>query len=186
MASNPQFRPKTPPRGPHAVPDLPIENGRQFPWPLVGVISAAILLGVLIFWLPRMHVVPPSPAGAQIPSQPVPSQIELSGFKMSAAPVGSAYYLDGLLFNHGTTEITGLQMKVSFMGPGGKVVGSELRPVGEVSGPSDMRAQNLVQNPIKPRETRPVRIYIDHPPANWNHEMPELSVSEVTGTTTQK
>jgi len=183
MASSPQFPP--PRRGPHVVPRLPVERGRQFPWPLIGLICAAVLAAGLVFLLPRLHVARMSPTGAVIPQQPVPGEIELSGFKMTAAPTGGAYYLDGLLFNHGKTDVTGVWVQLNFVGTNGKAVGSELRSVAEMNQQLN-GAQNLIQNPIKPTETRPVRIYFDHPPANWNHQIPGLVVAEVTATTTRK
>jgi hypothetical protein len=184
MATSPQFPPKMPRRGPQPVPRLQVPKKQRFPWPLLAIIAAAAILAGLIYWIwiPGGRTVRPAPTGADVPVQPTPGQIQLSGFKMTAAPVGNAFYLEGNLFNNGGTEITGVQVQVQFIGRDGEVVGSETRPVGELSQRQDVKSDNLVQKPIKPSESRPVEIYVDHPPANWNKQLPQLTVIEVTGT----
>lgn len=186
MATSPQFPPNMPPRGPHEVPKLQVPKRKGFPWPLLAIIVAAVILIALIFWLPRIPHTGSMPTGASVPAQPTASQIQLSGFRMTAAPAGAAFYLDGMLSNNGNTDVTGVQAQVNFLGSNGQVVGSETRPLGELSERTDLKSEDLVQNPVKPSASRPVRIYVDHPPANWNKQMPELSVTTVTGTTAGK
>ncbi|MBV8052271.1 MAG: DUF2393 family protein [Acidobacteriaceae bacterium] len=96
--------------------------------------------------------------------------------------MGNAFYLDGQLSNQGATEISGVQVQVNFLGSKGELVGSETRPVGQLSSRSDLKSEDLVDRPIKPNEMRPVRIYVDHAPAAWNHELPQLTLTEVTAT----
>jgi len=45
-----------------------------------------------------------------------------------------------------------------------------------------MTTQDLAVLPIKPNEARSVQIYFEHSPS-WNHEVPQLTVTIVTGTT---
>ncbi|HZP62028.1 MAG TPA: DUF3426 domain-containing protein [Terriglobales bacterium] len=180
MATSPQF-PQTPRRGPHAVPKLQVPK-KGFPWPLLAIIVAAAILIALIVWLPRTPHAHAGATGANVPAQPTPGQIQLSHLKMTIAPVGAAYYLEGMLFNNGNTDITGVQVQVKFVDNDGKVTGSQNRPVDEMNGRTDLSSQNLVDSPVKPGQSRPIRIYFDHPPANWNKQMPELTVTEVTAT----
>jgi Protein of unknown function (DUF2393) len=182
VATNPQFPPNMPRRGPREVPRLQLLKKKSFPWTLLAIVVAAAILAAIIYWLPQTPRASNAPAGADIPSQPTGSQVQFSGFKLNAAPVGNAFYLDGQLSNHGTTEITGVQVQVNFLGNNGQVVGSETRPVGELSSHADLKSENLVDRPIKPNETRPIRIYVEHAPAAWNHQLPELTVTEVTAT----
>jgi len=180
MATSPQF-PQPPRRGPHVVPKLQVPK-KGLPWPLLAIIVAAAILIALIVWLPRTPRARAGATGAAVPAQPTPGQIELSQMKMTAAPVGSAYYLEGMLLNSGNTEITGVQVQVNFVDNIGTVAGSQKRPVGEMNGRTGLSSQNLVDSPVKPGQSRPIRIYFDHPPANWNKQMPELTVAEVTAT----
>ncbi len=182
MASNPQFPSNMPRRGPQEVPRLRQLNKKTFPWLIFTIIAAAILAAI-IYWLPQTPRARLAPTGADVPPQPTASQIQLSGFRLTSAPVGNAFYLDGSLFNNGQTEITGAQVQVNFLGNSGQVVGSETRPVTEMSSHADLKSENLVDRPVKPGETRPVRIYVDRAPADWNHQLPQLMVTEVTATT---
>lgn len=182
MATNPQIPPNMPRRGPREVPRLQLLKKKGFPWTLLAIIVAAAILAALIYWLPQTPRAGIAPTGAAVPPQPTANQIQLSGFRLNAAPVGNAFYLDGQLSNHGTTEITGVQVQVNFLGNNGQVVGSETRPVGELSSHADLKSEDLVDRPIKPNEMRPVRIYVEHTPAAWNHQLPELTVTEVAAT----
>jgi hypothetical protein len=182
MASSPQFPPNVPRRGPQRVPRLELVQKKAFPWPLLAIVVAGAILIALLVWLPRLPRVASVPTGAEIPSQPTPNQIQLSGLKVTAAPLGSAFYLDGLLLNRGKTDIMGVQVQVNFLDQKGQVVGSQTRPVGEMSARKDMKSEDLVNRPVKPGETRPVRIYFDHAPATWSKQLPELAVTEVTAT----
>jgi hypothetical protein len=164
------------------VPKLQVPRKKPFPWPLIALIIAAAILIGLIAWLPRTPKARPGPTAAQIPVQPTAGQIQLSNFKMTAAPVGNAYYLDAQLFNNGDTQLTGVQVQARFLGANGQTVEVQSRPVGEVTDRSGANSQNLVQNPIKPHQSQPVRIYFDRVPANWNKEMPEITVTTVTAT----
>jgi hypothetical protein len=37
--------------------------------------------------------------------------------------------------------------------------------------------RELAVSPIKPNEARSVRIYFEHTPKGWNHEVPQLTVT---------
>src|SRR5436305_3704231 len=151
MATNPQFRPgKEPSDKPdiHEVPRLQVSPKKEFPWLLVSLASAAAILIVILVMLPRAPKARPSPTAAQAPVQPTPGEIQLSHFKLTAVPTGDAYYLEGLLFNNGNTDITGVQVQVSFKGPQGETVGEETKPIGEIVDPSGANATDPVQAPI--------------------------------------
>jgi len=182
MAS-PQYPPKMPRRGLHEVPKLEVSKRKAFPWPLIAVLIAGTTLTLLIIHLPSIPKVRPGVSAAQVPAQPTPNQIQLTDLKMTAAPVGNAFYLNALLFNNSKTDITGVQVQANFLGNHGQVVGSETRPVGETGEHSELKSEDLVQRPIKPAESRPVRIYVDHAPADWNKQLPQLVVMTITGTT---
>ena len=183
MASNPQFpEPRRPGHGPELVPKIQVPRKKPFPWPVIALIIAAAMLAALIAWLPRTPKARPGPTAAQIPGQPTPGQIQLSHFKMTAAPVGNAYYVDAQLFNNGDTELNGVQVQARFLGANGQTVEVQHRPVGEAGARNQGNTQSLVQQPIKPHHAQPVRIYLDQVPANWNKQMPEITVTTVTAT----
>jgi hypothetical protein len=170
--ASPQFPPKMPRRDLHEVPKLEVSKRKAFPWPLIALLVAAVIIILLIVHLPSIPKVRPGAGAAQAPPQPTPNQVQFTDLRLTAAPTGNAFYLDGLLFNNSKTDITGVQVQVSFLGGNGQVIGSETRPVGEMGEHSDLKSEDLVQHPIKPAGSRPVRIYLDHAPADWNKQLP--------------
>jgi Protein of unknown function (DUF3426) len=154
----------------------------KFPWPLLALIAGAALLIAIIALLPRTPHVTKPPTGAEVPRQPTAEQIQLSKPQIVPAPAGDALYLTVLLHNTGNSEVTGVQIEGQFLGRNGEVLQSERAPIQAVS-QDGMTATPLTQRPIKPNESRAVRVYFEHTPKGWNHELPQLTVTTVTGTT---
>jgi hypothetical protein len=183
MATNPKPPdfPDVPPRGPeneHAKVQMIRQN--KFPWPIVILIAGAALLIAIFALLPRAAHLAAPPTGAHVPQQPTADEVQLTKLKMAPAPGGGAY-MTAILHNTGDTAINGVQMEAQFLGRNGPVL--ETLTV-SVQGLVDRTtSQDLTQAPIKPNESRPVRIYFQHTPAGWNHQLPQLTVTTVTGTT---
>ena len=154
----------------------------KFPWPLLALIAGAALLIAIIALLPRTPHVTKPPTGAEIPRQPTAEQIQISKPQIVPAPTGDSLYLTALLHNTGNTDVTGVQVDAQFLGRNGEVLGTEQAPIQSVS-QGGMTATPLTQRPIKPNESRPVRMYFEHTPKDWNHQLPQLTVTTVTGTT---
>jgi hypothetical protein len=176
MATNPQFPEQ---QRPHLQPRLQTPPKGRFPWPLVAIVIAAAILAALIWWLPQTpkKQLPPN---AAVPAQPTGNQVQLTNLKMTPSTMGSALYVEGMLYNNGNTEITGVQVQAAFHGINGQVLETQTRPVEGMVGNSATQAQNLDQAPIKPNQSRAVRVYFDHYPAGWNKQMPDLKVTTVT------
>lgn len=177
MATNPQYPEQ---QEPHLHPRLQTPPKRAFPWPLIAVIIAAAILAALIWWLPQTPKKQMPPNAAAVPAQPTGDQIQLTNLKMTPSTVGSAFYVQGMLYNHGNTDITGVQVQAQFQGISGQVLETQTRPLEGMVGNSAREAQNLAQAPIKPNQSRTVRVYFDHYPAGWNKQMPDLKVTTVT------
>jgi hypothetical protein len=184
MATNPKLPdfPDIPPRKSSNEPaKLHLIRQSKFPWPIVALIVGAALLVTIISVLPRAPRVARTPSAAQIPRQPTLQQIQLTDVQIVPAPVGDSLYLNALLHNAGNSAITGVQVNARFMGSNGMVAGSTMAAVQSASGGTT--SQDLTQAPIKPNEARPIRIYFEHTPKGWNHQVPALTVTTVTGTT---
>jgi Protein of unknown function (DUF3426) len=153
----------------------------KFPWPILILIGGAALLIAIFALLPKAPHLTKPPTGAQVPQQPTAEQVQLTNLKLAPAPVGGAAYLTGILHNTGSTAITGVQVQAEFLGRNGPVLSTLTVPV---QGLTDRTApQDLTKAPIQPNESRPIRIYFEHTPAGWNHQLPNLTVTTVTGTT---
>ncbi|HZR65302.1 MAG TPA: DUF2393 family protein [Terriglobales bacterium] len=189
MATNPKLPdyPNIPPRrsaDDHAKVQA-IKKGK-FPWPIVALVVGAAILIAIIALLPRTPHVTAPPTGAQVPQQPTAEQVQLTNLKIAPSPVGNALYLTGILRNVGNSAITGVQVQAQFLGRNGPPLQTITRPVeGIVAGSSaeNVSSQDLTKAPIQPNEARPIRIYFEHVPAGWNHQLPQLTVTTVTGTT---
>jgi hypothetical protein len=177
MATNPQFPEQ---QRPHLHPKLQTPPKRQFPWTLIAIIIAAAILAALIAWLPRTPKKQLPASAAQVPAQPTGNQIQLTNLKMTPSTVGSSFYVQGMLYNNGNTDLNGVQVQAAFHGINGQVLQTQTLPVQGVVGNSGTQVQDLTQAPIKPNESRAVRIYFDHYPAGWNKQMPDLKVTAVT------
>lgn len=147
---------------------------------LVTLIVAAVLLIIAFALLPKAPRLMRPPSSAQVPQQPTVDQVQLSNLKISPALAGGPMYLTGVLQNTGNASITGVQVEAQFLGRNGPVLATETRPVEGLTGAT--ASADLSQAPIKANESRPVRIYFEHTPKGWNRRMPELTVTNVTGT----
>jgi len=184
MATNPELPdyPNIPPRKPeHERGKVQLIRQGKFPWPIAALIVAAVLLIVIIAVLPKLPHLTPGPTGAQVPQQPTADQVQFTNLKISPAPAGGAIYLTGLLHNIGNSDINGAQVEAEFLDRNGPILATLSSKVEGVSGGTV--SQDLTEAPIKPNEARPVRIYFEHTPKGWNHQLPELNVTTVTGTT---
>ena len=153
----------------------------KFPWPILILIGGVALLIAMFALLPKISHLTTPPAGAQVPQQPTPDQVQLTNLRLAPAPVGGAAYMTAILRNTGDTAITGVQVQATFLGRNGPALDTVTV---QVQGLADRTTpQDLTKAPIQPNEPRPVRIYFEHTPAGWNHQLPELTVTTVTGTT---
>lgn len=177
MATNPQYPEQ---KRPHMHPRLQVPPKRRFPWILIAIIIAAAILAALIWWLPQTPKKQLPPNAAAVPAQPTGNQIQLTNLKMTPSTVGSAFYVEGMLYNNGNSDITGVKVQASFHGINGQVLETQSQPVQEMVGNSATQAEDMAVAPIKPNESRPVRVYFDHYPAGWNKQMPDLKVTTVT------
>jgi len=148
----------------------------------VALIVGAALLIAIITLLPRSPQVRKPPAAAQVPTQPTAEQIQLTDIRIVPSPASDAMYLDAIVHNTGNSAITGAQVNAQFLNNSGRELGTAASAVQGMQG-GGTTTQDLAESPIKPNEARPARIYFEHTPKGWNHEVPQLAVTTVTGTT---
>jgi hypothetical protein len=173
MATNPRIPDR------HDVPTLQEQKAKKPASPLVplGILVAALLLIALIIWLPRTPKNTAAPTGATIPAQPTGEQIQFTDVRLSPAPVGGQLYIYGKLFNGGNNTINGVRARVTFPGQNGQPLDTVTVPV---QAADNGVGKDLTDQPIKPNDTRDVRINIERVPRGWNHQLPEIAVDQVT------
>jgi len=118
------------------------------------------------------------------PPHPYAVNIRFSDLKMSAAEnfVGSTVtYLDGTVTNTADQTVTRAVVRVNFKDSLGQIVQADDVPLRilQTSGPYP-EAVDLAIAPLAPAQSKPFRLTFEHVTADWNHEYPELRVTEVT------
>jgi hypothetical protein len=118
------------------------------------------------------------------PPHPYAANLKLSDMKMSAAEnfIGSTVtYLDGTVANAGDKTVSHAIVHVSFKDSLGQIAQAEdvplhvLQPTGPYSDAVDLSVA-----PLAPGQSKQFRLTFEHVTADWNHEYPELRVTEVS------
>lgn len=190
MATNPRFPDPNKPRsaGPTLVPKPEPPKGAG-PGVILAIVTAVLLLGAILYFMPRgARNVPKSPAASVSPEQPNAGQLQFSDVSLSTAPVGGAVSIDAQLTNSGTTDISGVMAEVHFTLTNNQtsmvdapIMGIAVAGKGKNTSKVTGDIEDLTKAPIKPGETRPVRITVNDVPATWNHQVPQIRVAETTG-----
>jgi len=118
------------------------------------------------------------------PPHPYAANLKLSDMKMSAAEnfIGSTVtYLDGTATNAGDKIVAHAVFHVSFKDSLGQIAQSDDVPlhVLQTTGPY-ADAVDLSIAPLAPGQSRQFRLTFEHITADWNHEYPELRVTDVS------
>jgi hypothetical protein len=103
--------------------------------------------------------------------------------KMSAAEnfVGSTVtYLDGTVANAADKTVTHAMVHVNFKDSLGQIVQAEDVPLRilQTNGPYP-EAVDLSVAALAPSQSKPFRLTFEHVTADWNHEYPEVRVTDV-------
>ena len=190
MATNPRIpeQKDEKPRGPVLLRNA--EPPRSaVPGVVLAIITAALLLAAVIYFLPRAPKKVAPPAAAQVPAQPVPGQLQFSDMNMTPDPTGKSLNLDGEVTNTSNETITGIMAEVRFTTKNGQSttinapvqaidIGKNAKNSGRITG----SVQNMVNDPIKPGAERAIEIQVNGVPADWDHTMPGLRIITTTGT----
>jgi len=137
------------------------------------VIGIALIVAYLLREPPKT-VKPPSPYIAQL---------KLSNFKMSAAEnfIGATVsYIDGDITNTGDKTVTRVMVQVNFEDSMGQLAQREELPLrvvrtnGAYPEPVDLNVA-----PLAPGQTEPFRLTFDSISAQWNHQYPVLTITDV-------
>jgi hypothetical protein len=117
------------------------------------------------------------------PPHPYAANVRFSDLKMSAAEnfVGATVtYLDGTVTNAADKTVTRALVRVTFKDSLGQIAQADdvaLRIL-QTSGPYP-EAVDLAVAPLAPAQSKPFRLTFEHVTADWNHEYPELRVTDV-------
>ena len=157
----------------------PSTDQRDTNWTTIGIgVAFVVVVIAIIALLSRSE-----PKSAKTP-HPYISNVKLSNVKMSAAEnfVGaSVTYIDGTITNTGDKTLTHVMVHVTFKDSMGQVAQTEDVPlhVLQTGGPYP-DAVDLNASPLAPGQSKPFRLTFESISAQWNHEYPELQITDVT------
>ncbi|HEY6768850.1 MAG TPA: hypothetical protein VI386_29185 [Candidatus Sulfotelmatobacter sp.] len=143
----------------------------------IAVVAIFALAGLVALFLRG------KPQGTSGPP-PYAANIKLSDFKMSAAEnfVGATVsYIDGTVSNSGLQTVTHIMVAVLFKDDLGQIAQREdvalkvVKSNGAYPEPVDL---NL--SPLGPGQTQPFRLTFESISAQWNHQYPEIQITNVT------
>ena len=140
------------------------------------IVVIAVMVG-LAFLLrePPKKVAPPSPYLAQL---------KLSDFKMSAAEnfIGhTVSYIDGSITNTGDKTVTRVMVEVNFLDSIGQLAQREELPMRVIrTNGAYNETVDLNVAPLAPRQSVPFRLTFDSISQQWNHQYPQIRITDVT------
>ena len=140
-------------------------------------VAVVIVLAVVFAFLLRSQ--PKSASGPP----PYAANLKLSDFKMSAAEnfVGATVsYVDGTVTNSGDKTVTHVIVEVQFKDEMGQLAQREDIPlqVLKTNGPYP-EAVDFSVSPLGPGQSKPFRLTFESISAQWNHQYPDIQVTDV-------
>jgi len=140
---------------------------------VASVIVVAVVAAFLLRGGPKNAAGPP----------PYAANLKLSDFKMSAAEnfVGATVsYVDGTVTNSGDKTVTHVVVEVRFKDDMGQIAQREDVPlqVLKTTGPYP-EAVDFSVSPLGAGQSKPFRLTFEGISAQWNHQYPEIQVSDV-------
>ena len=156
----------------------PTVEERETNWRAIGIAVGTVVVIVAVLWLI-------SRGEQKAPSGPPPyaANIKFSDLKMSAAEnfVGATVsYIDGTVSNAGSQNVTHVVVDVTFKDSIGQLAQRETVPlrVLRTTGPYP-EAVDLSATPLGAGQSKPFRLTFEGISTQWNHEYPELKVTDV-------
>jgi len=153
----------------------------KFPWPLVALGVAAVLL-IATFWLtPRTNKA--STAISNTIDQPA-AQLRISNVRISPQEANGLANVDvfGDAINVGGSPVTQAIVSATFHDKNGNSILVQQQPIerADTKNGKVEEAKALSEEPLKPGQTAAFRVSYSQIPAAWDHKAPELAVLQVT------
>jgi hypothetical protein len=142
-------------------------------------IAVAVVIAIAVLSAFLLRSQPKTASGPH----PYAASLKLSNFKMSAAEnfVGATVsYVDGTVTNSGDKTVTHAVVEVKFKDDMGQLAQREdiplqvLRTTGPYPEALDFRVA-----PLGPGQSKPFRLTFESISAQWNHQYPEIQVTDV-------
>ena len=171
--------------GPDEPRTEPVVHKKQWTgWPLLALIAAAILLVVIFVVFPSAPKMAAPAPGAQVPDQPGGDQLQLTNLKMTTSPPRDnevAVKLVGNIQNVGGPAVNGATVEATFMDSTGHVAIQQTQPIERITAQGHSGKEvELKEQPLKPNDVGAFEVEFTGVPANWNKQMPEVRLVDVS------
>lgn len=156
----------------------PVAEERDSSRLIIGI-AVVVVIGIAL----ALAFLLKEPPKAVKTASPYIANLKLSDFKMSAAEnfIGATVsYVDGTITNGGDKTVTHAVVEVVFQDSMGQLAQREevplrvIRTNGAYAEPVDLGV-----SPLAPGQTEPFRLTFDSISAQWNHEYPQIRVTDV-------
>lgn len=169
----------------HGDPQLVRQS--KFPWPIIALIVAAVML-LAILWLRPSRPLQSSPAGdTEVSVQPTTDQVQFENIQLVPSPTpggtaGNNVIVQADLRNYADAPIKAVEVEGVFMDQNGEAIYRQVQPVVTVEKQArgkEAKESPLSDSPVPRRGIRTVRITFSAVPTNWNKKDPQLNVKDV-------
>ncbi|HSM85565.1 MAG TPA: hypothetical protein VLT16_05415 [Candidatus Limnocylindrales bacterium] len=154
----------------------------RFPWPLIALCVAVVLLVITLWLTPRSNQASTGTAGASGLSA---AQLHISAVSLAPQEAHHQANVDvyGQVTNTGGQPVTGAIISATFKDKDGNPIVTQQQPMQRVelkSRDKELKPEDLAQDPIKSGQTAGFRVSYTQIPGTWNQQPPDLSVLQVT------
>jgi hypothetical protein len=149
-------------------------------WGVAGLVVLVVLVGLLLATrhkdgAPANTVQPLAPYGASLPL----SQLAMS--ESTSLSGGKSTFVDGHIRNSGGQTVTGITVQVLFRNDENMPPQVETLPLSLIRTREPyIDTQPVSAAPLKPGDERDFRLIFETIPQNWNVQMPEIHIIQVT------
>jgi len=151
---------------------------RAFPTTAVAIASVAVVILVALFVLLGRRHAPPASNNAYAPN------LVITNIQMSEADSqlgGKSTYIDGHIANHGTATVTAITTQVAFANDESMPSQLEITPLYLIRTRDPyIDTEPLTIAPLAPGAEADFRLTFENVPANWNTQVPEIHLTQVT------
>jgi Protein of unknown function (DUF3426) len=170
---------------PHRHGGMQLVKQSRFPWPVVALIVAGLLLLAILFRPNRQ--LKTAPADTEVSVQPSNDQVQFENIQVVPSPTpgrtaGNNVVIQADLKNDSDTPINALQVEGVFVDDNGQAIHRQVQPVMAVEKQArGKRAKevSLDDSPVPRGGVRSVRVTFSEVPPTWNKRDPQLNVKEV-------
>ena len=173
------------PEQPHRHGDPQLVKQSRFPWPIVALVVAALLLLAIVL---RPNRPLKSAAGdTEVSVQPTADQVQFENIQIVPSPTpggaaGNNVVVQADLKNNADSPINAVRVEGVFMDDKGTEIFRQEQAVMAVAKQArgkESKEVPLNDSPVPRRDVRSVRITFSAVPTNWNKRDPQLNVKDV-------